>query len=254
MPIIERQLTRRINLSYLQSIQITEGYRPPEDFFNVGSDFSPVAQFLNDTRPQRVIDRIGDFLGTKFPYNPDHQTRRAQDTGWVLTDQYEEVDWSKVAYRIGVRDIGLNSFEFAQVSSVVTVPIKSPKPIYKITLKAEEQIPEAFPATRAWIEYHVTTDEGKTWHRINPLGKPTRFTDEGEVVPRIITINAEIENADPEEMNLVSKEGVTSVRLRYTLYADPDNNATGISPVIKSVQLLLYPRGGLSGANDQAAL
>jgi len=248
---VENTLSRRIKLTYLQSLQVTEGTRPAEDFFDVGADYSSLGDIKGKNASQRAD--LANVMGTKFPYNPDPQSRRNQDTGWVLTDEYEEVDWSKVVYRVGVREVGLNSFQFAPVSSRVSVPIQSPKPIWKVTLKTQELVPNGFDPRRGWIWYHVSADDGKTWHRINPLDKPTRFNDDGTVVPRVITINSEVASTDPEELNLVSAEPVKRLRLKYTLFADPDvvDGQDGVSPVIKSVQLLMYPRGGLSGADAQ---
>lgn len=247
---IERRLTRRVELTYLQSIQIQEGDRAPEDFFEVGSDFSPLDQIT--PKRKRAQQRLADIINTKFSYSGDPQLRREEDTGWVLTDTYEEVDWSKIAYRIGIREVGLNSFVYAPVSSRVSVPIKSPKPIWKMILKANEDIPPSFNPNFAWIHYEVTIDEGQTWYRLNPVGKPTRFDDNGEVVPRVITVNSEISSPDPETRDLTSDNDVKSVRLRYTLFTDPDLlEPETSSPVLKGVQLLLYPRGGLSDSRPE---
>lgn len=254
---VTRELTRRIELTYLQSIEILEGMRPPEDFFNVGTDFSPVSQLSFGTKPRgkRNKKRFEDILQTKFPYDPSSKVRNRNDTGWVLQEQYKEVDWSKVAYRIGIREIGLNSFRFAPVSSAVSIPAQSPKPIWKIVMRAKEEVPKEFSPTRAWIWYYVSIDDGVTWHRINPLDKPTRFTDDGEVVPRVLTINAEIASKDPEQKNLTSSEPVTSVRMKYVLFADQNlDDPTAVSPVLKSVQLLMYPKGGLSGADSERVI
>lgn len=254
---VTRDLTRRIELTYLQSIEILDGDRPPEDFFEVGTDFSPLGSltFKDTTYGRRRKERFNDLLQTKFPYSPDTKSRRRTDTGWVLSDQYQEVDWSKVVYRIGVREIGFNAFEFAPVSSVVSIPIVSPKPIWKILLKTNEEIPSGFSPSRAWILYYVSTDDGVNWIRINPLDKPTRFSDTGEVVPRVISINSDVNSSDPETRNLTTDVPVTRVRLKYVLFADQNSaDPTGVSPVLKSVQLLMYPRGGLSGADSESVI
>jgi hypothetical protein len=255
---VTRDLTRRIELTYLQSVQLLEGDRPPEDFFEIGTDFSPISRLKfrgNKLIGRRREQKYDEILRTKFPYSPDPQQNRSQDTGWILTDQYKEVDWSKVCYRIGIREIGLNSFEFAPVSTAVSLPISSPKPIWKIVLRAKEEIPKEFNPSRGWIWYFVSVDDGANWIRINPLDKPTRFSDTGTVVPRVITINSEIVSADPEEHNVVSTEDIKRVRLKYTLFADKTtDDPTGVSPVLKSVQLLMYPKGGLSGADTEQVI
>ena len=249
-PQVDRELNRRVRLTYLQSVQVVEGDRPSEDFVNVGTDFSPLA----GAKPKnpRKRERIEEILSTKFGEPQSFQNRRASDTGWSITGSANEVDWSKVAYRIGIREVGLNSFQFAEVSSIVSVPIESPKPIWKIAMRARELIPASYDPQTAWIQYHVTVDDGQTWLRINPLDKPTRFEKNGAIVPRTLTINAEKPTVDPETMDLRLTEPVKRVRMRYTLFSDqnrPDANL--VSPVIRGVQVLLYPRGGLSGALSQ---
>lgn len=247
---VERDIVRRIILTYIQSLQILEGDRPPEDFFSIGTDFSPIGKIK--ARKPKAKKKLDEILSTKFPYNPDPQQRRESDTGWIITNQYKEVDWSKVSYRIGIREIGLNNFIFAPVSSRVSIPIESPRDIWKIVLKTKEEIPGPFSPNTAWIEYYVSVDDGQKWYRINPLDKPTRFSDDGTIVPRILTINSEVSSNDPEEQNLVVPEGVRRVRMKYVLYADQTvEGSEGMSPIIKSVQLLLYPRSGLSDSSPE---
>lgn len=249
----DRSVTRRIKLTYPQSLEVVEGLREAEYFTSIGFDFSPLSQVKPSTDAGRK--RYEALLKTKFTFNPDVQTKNEQDTGWVIKETYEEVDWSKVAYRIGVREIGLHSFRFAEASSKVSVPIHSPKPIWKVVLKTVEDIPPIYDPQKAWIIYEVTFDGGRIWHRINPLDKPTRFADDGTVVPRVVTVNAEMPSADPETRNVVMPGEVHDVRLRYTLFADRNADPNGSSsPVLKNVKLMVHARGGLSGAQDQEAV
>lgn len=251
--LVERDLTRRVKLTYLQTLQLLEGDRSSEDFLAVGTDFSPVSKLNPKKGGQRV--KINQILSSKFAYDPGSTTGKDSDSGWVINNTYTEVDWSKIVYRIGIRDIGLHSFTYAEISSVVSIPINSPKPIWKILVKSKEDIPNNYNSQKSWIDYYITIDEGKTWHRINPVDKPTRFSSDGTVVPRILTINAETPGEDLESKDIRSDVPVKSVRIKYVLMADTSvDNADKSTPVLRSVQVLLYPLNGLSGADEQQVL
>jgi len=244
-----REITRLIKLTYLQSIQITESDRPAEDFTGVGSDFSGLESALSTIKKEKKRAPYEAVLDTLFPYTADPTRRREQDTGWSVVDIDKEVKWDIAVWRVGVRDVALNSFSFSEVASVVSVPAISPKPIWKITLKTDEIIPPQFDKNQAWILYYISFDEGTNWLRINPLGKPTRFTETGSVVPRIITVNSETPPNDPEFMNIITDEEHTQVRIKITLRRDPTlENSERLSPMLRGYKLLLYPVGGLSGS------
>jgi len=248
---VVRSLSRVIKLTYLQSLEILEGDRQPEDFLAVGMDFSGLKEIQPKTPRQRK--RLDDILNTKFPSIQGLDSKNEKDTGWVMRGIHEEVDYSKVAYRIGIRELGLFSYKFAEVSQAVSAPISSPKPIAKVLLKTTEEIPAAFDPQRSWIIYEVTFDEGKTWHRINPQDKPSRFEDDGTIVPRVITVNTG-PPTDTATKDVQVDTDVRTVRLRYTLRSDRTIDPDGLSsPVIRSVKLLVYPVVGLSGSDAEVA-
>jgi len=243
-----RKIFRLVKLTYLQSLQVFDEVRPAEDFLSVGVNYSGLADVVPLIKKPTGQQNFADLLATKFPYASDPQKRREQDSGWVLGKIIKEVLWDVVAWRIGVRELALNSFVFAPVSSMVTVPAVSPRPIWKVALETRETIPSSFRASEAWIVYEVTFDEGQTWHRINPLGKPTRFAEDGSVVPRVITIGHETGAPDPETKSLPPAE-VRSARLRATLFSDTSSTGSDrLSPLLHQYRLLLYVRDGLTGS------
>lgn len=242
-----RDITRLVKLTYLQSVQVTEGDRPPEDFTQVGVNYSGLESAIpvvrEDKRPP-----LEATLRTKFPYLASPERRRENDTGWMIARSWNQVLWDMVAWRLGIRELGLHAFTFAPVSSVVSVPAISPRPIAKVMLRTEETIPPDFLQDQAWIRYYVTFDDGKKWHRINPLGKPTRFEEDGQVVPRIITLDAERPDPDPEARNIEIKEDVFQVRLRIAMFADGNaKDSERKSPILHAYKLMIYPRAGLTG-------
>lgn len=246
-----RELTRLIKLTYLQSLQINNGDRPAEDFLQIGINSSGLEAVLPEIKKKPGLQTlIQNVIKTKFPYSPDPKRRRVTDTGWSIGRIFKEIFWDVVTYRIGVREVGLNSYEFAESSSVVTVPAISPKPISKVVLKTEETIPSAYRATKAWIKYHVSFDNGQTWHAINPMDKPSRFDAQGKVIPRVLTVGSSSAFVNAETANIPSENDVYQVRLKISMEGDNEvDNPERLSPILHSYQLLIYPRGGLTGSS-----
>lgn len=251
MPKVIRDLTRLIRLTYLQSVQVTEGDRQAQDFTAVGQNFSGTSNLLNTTKKPKLRASLQSIVNTLFPYTGAFNGRKNSDSGWVIASTHNQTYWDIISWRIGIRDVGLNSFQFAEKSAVVTIPITSPKPIWKATIQVDEIIPQPFSPTKAWISYYLTADNGQTWHRINPLGKPTRFNDDGSVVPKIVTFNSTVRSNSPEQTNVSSNADVTELRLKIEMSRDLTvSDSDRLSPVLRGYKLLLYPLGGLSGSQD----
>lgn len=244
-----REVTRRIRLSYLQSLQLVSDERPPEDFTRVGGNYSGLGAAIDASGPRQKA-ALQDIADTAFPVPTSQDERLRNDSGWVVGDLRKELALDVVSWRVGVRELGLHSFRFAPVSEMVRTPVVSPRPIEKVMLQVDETIPQAFNPTRSWAVYELSADEGRSWHRINPLGKPTRFDERGNVVPRVLTFDERATTADPETLLVPTEGEVRQIRLRITLYADPDVADDRLSPVIHGYELLVFPRGGLTTGED----
>lgn len=70
-------------------------------------------------------------------------------------------------YAIGLKDIGLASYRFDVISTYVSTPFKTSRPIRRITLESSEEIPVEF-GDGNWVTYYITIDGGQTWHEILP--------------------------------------------------------------------------------------
>jgi hypothetical protein len=132
-------------------------------------------------------------------------------------------------YCIGIRDIQIFSCEYAKTGEIVTEPYFFDKPLEKITLSVNEDIPMEFyqddPASKyKWIKYFVSIDDGATWYPITPLERQDYSSGGEPEPPKIYTIQ-KVDKASQKAENKVgyieSEYPVYSIRLRI-LFERPD--------------------------------
>jgi hypothetical protein len=233
-------LSREVALTYLQSVQVSEGSQDPGKLAGEGGGVGTISSSKSNPGSP-------GFLGIGAS-SPSSQSSQSTDTGWSISRTWRETHFDKVRYSIGRKDVGVFHYRFAEVSEFVTVAFKSPKPIYKVELRVVEQIPSSYPIDKRYIDYYVSADNGKTWHQINPLDMPTITSDDGSIVPRTITFNPEIGAVANDLVKYIQTEQpVMALRLRGVIrqsqdVPDPDQS----SPFVKKYKLLMYPRGGLT--------
>lgn len=232
-------LSREVKLTYLQSVQVTAGEADVGLLAGEGGGIGSVSSSQSKPGSPGFLG-IGASAGSS-------SSSQSNDSGWVINRQWRETSFDKVRYAVGLRDIGIFFYEFTEVSEFVSVPFKSPKEIAKVELRVVEQIPTIFKPDRRYIEYYVSPDNGKTWHRINPLDHPTITADDGQIVPRIITFNTEVGGLDSDLQKFVTtEEPVYELRYRVVMRTDTSvQDPQRYSPVLKKVSMLMYPKGGL---------
>lgn len=237
-----RRLKRLVKLSYLQTVAITEGDRSKEDF--VGGP-QPFSTSKNSFSPPDFLftfsaGMMGDGGGSKsIDFN---------DTGWTISKTWLETYWDKIRYAIGIRDIGIFQFQYANTSEIVSQAWKSPKEVDKVSLIVDQVIPNEFPIGPTYIEYYISADPGTNWIQINPIDHPTLFGQDGAVVPRIVNFNAnKPANTTNDNKYIKTDNPVFAVRFRALLKRpETIEGAESMTPVIKSYRILISPKGGLS--------
>jgi hypothetical protein len=231
-------LSRIIKLTYLQTQQVMGGGRDLGQLVGEGGGVGTISSSSSKAGSPGFLG-IGAEGGSS-------SSSSSTDTGWVISRVWNETYFDKVAWRVGIRDIGVFNYRFDTVSEFVSVKYSTPKEISKVSLRVVEQTPAAYPIGQRYIEYYVTPDDGKTWHQINPLDHPTLVV-EGQVVPRIITFNPEIGGDSGELQKYVTTDKpVAAVRLRVVFRGAQDiEQADRYTPVLKRYRLLLFPLHGL---------
>lgn len=233
-----QNLSREIKFSYLQSLQIQEDT-------SALPELAGTTEGISFTATRTSGGRSG-FLGIGAK-GASSTSVSVDDSGWMISRQWQETYWDKIRYAIGIRDVGAFSYRYAPASEIVSVPFRSPKELLKIEMRVDEFIPSILANTRRWIEYYVSIDNGKTWLQMNPLDQPTLFLEDGTIVPRTITLNLDDGGPQGDDVQtLRTEEPIFNVRFRAVLYTDltlPQGDR--YSPILKGYRLLMLPRGGL---------
>ena len=236
-----RRLKRLVKLSYLQTVAITEQTKSATDF--VGSP----TPFTSSSSSFRGPDLLFGFSAGMMGDGGGSTAVDFSDTGWVISNTWLETYWDKVRYAIGIRDIGVFQFQYAETSEIVSQPWVSPKEIQKVSLVVDETIPNNFPIGPRYIEYYVSADPGTEWIQINPLDTPTAFETNGDIMPRIINFNTERPASSTNDNKYITTDSpVKAVRFRAVLKRPADiDNADSMTPVLKKYRLLIVPKNGL---------
>jgi hypothetical protein len=232
------ELTRVVRLSYLQTIRVLDN----------SASLNRLAGETSGSQSNSFASNPGSpgFLGIGSEGASSVSTVFS-DTGWAISRTWLETWWDKIRWSIGIREIGIFNYRYAETSELVSVPFSSPMPIEKVTLRVDENIPPSYPASQRWIQYFVTPDNGKSWHRINPLDHPTLFGGgDGKPMPRIITFNPDFSEEDSNDKKFVrTTSPVTQVRFRAVFLRPPGESFEGTTPILKAYRMLIYPKGGL---------
>jgi len=232
------EMTRLVRLSYLQTIAVLD-------------DSVGLGRIAGETQGSQASSSASDpgspgFLGIGAE-GPSSSSSVFSDSGWAISRTWLETWWDRIRWAIGIREIGIYHYRYAQSSELVSVPFTSPLPIEKVTLRVNENIPPSYSAEQRWIQYYISVDNGGTWLRINPLDHPSLFTEGfGRPTPRIINFNADFAAEDDDENKYIrTAEPPYSVRLRSIFLRPVGEQFEGTTPILKSYKMLVYPKGGL---------
>jgi len=172
----------------------------------------------------------------------------------TITKQWRVTKDDRSRFAIGIRDINLYSYKFAEVSEMVSIPYFSPKAISKIALTVDEQVPKIFysnmPGTENdWIKYYISVDDGASWRRISPMHHKDTLSEDGvNNIPEIININSDIKKEDRDNFlaYVDTDEPIYQVRFKAVLSRPSQiSNAESYTPVLSKYALQIYPMGGL---------
>jgi len=159
-------------------------------------------------------------------------------------------------FAIGIRDINMYSYIFDETSEIVSKPYFSPKPIEKLVLRVDEQVPKVFYSSddlanteNDWIKYFVSVDDGSSWYRISPLNHMLTISEDGvNRVPEVINVNSDITGEDRDNPLSYIDTGAPVYEVRFKAFLSRPkniNDAESYTPVLSKYALQIYPAGGL---------
>jgi hypothetical protein len=172
-----------------------------------------------------------------------------------ITKQWVKTMTDKSRFAIGIRDIDIYAYNFATTSEIVSTPYVSPKPISKVSLVVNEQIPLVFSQGNLsgtqyeYIKYYISIDNGTTWNQIAPMSHADSLASDGaNIVPQIININSSIVSADRKNPFAYIDTGSPVYDIRFKAdFSRPTSipSSDSYTPVLYSYSLQIYPLGGL---------
>lgn len=144
---------------------------------------------------------------------------------------------------IGIRDINIMSYQFAEKSELVTTKFNVDKPIKEVMLYANEKIPEAFlqDLTKAndWIQYYISVDD-VNWYQISPVHQaPVNGKPFPPKIYEFNTINTDLQNSfQLYKGYLKTQNAPTSIRLKAIMQR-PTNilDASSYTPILEDYSL-----------------
>lgn len=232
------QYTRLIRLSYLQTLAVMDD----------GALLSQLAGESPGASRNFTASDPGSpgFLGIGSE-GPSTMSSTFTDSGWSISRTWVETWWDKIRWAIGIREIGIYSFQYVEASEIVSIPFRSPKPISKVSIKVDELIPATYPQSQRWIQYFISGDNGNNWHRINPMDSPSTYQEQSGVpIPRTIMFNPDFEIEDDEVNRYIKlNTPVTEIRFKAVLIRPTGEKFDKTSPILKGYRIFLYPKEGL---------
>ncbi len=273
-------MSRVVKLTYLQTVSIYNQSNAIDDFSGESSGGANTASGSSDRRggagllgsalaggiagggtvalaipfvalaPIAIpVALIAGFISALFGSKTNVKTTTStQDSGWSIKKQWLEVNYDKMRYAIGIRELSIFNYRFSSTSELVSKRFSTPKEIIKAQLEVVEEIPAEFSPETRYIEYYISFNDGD-WHRINPTGHPTLYSDEGNVVPEILTVNFETSGPGGSTTikAITTEMPAKQVRLRAVMKNDPSlDNAEYYTPVLKKYRVKLFPKTSLS--------
>ena len=198
---------------------------------------------------------VGGLLGWLFGSSGGNETTTQSVSPQSITRQWTKTKNDRSRFALGIRDINIYSYTFAQVSEIVSKPYLSPSPISKVALQVDEQVPTAFyegsdsVSENDWIKYYISVDNGTSWNRISPTSHKSTMSEDGiNYLPEVININSDVTGAERKNPLAYVDTGapVSSIRFKAVL-SRPTNisNAESYTPVLSKYSLQIYPVGGL---------
>ncbi len=192
---------------------------------------------------------VAGVIAAIFGSKTTRTTKTTQeDSGWNLKKQWLEVNYDKMRYAIGIRELSIFNYRFSPTSELVSKRFSTPKEIIKAQLEVVEEIPAEFSPEMRYIEYYISFNDGD-WHRINPTGHPTLYSDEGDVVPEVLTVNFETSGPGGSTTikAITTEMPAKQVRLRAVMKNDPSlDSSEYYTPVLKKYRVKLVPKASLS--------
>lgn len=134
-------------------------------------------------------------------------------------------------WAIGLRDVTIQQVQYQTKGVYVSGAFRTDGLISRVTLEADVEIPDTYDASKLWVKFYVSPDNGLTWFPIS------RIQDDYLSIPEVLAFNdpLPVEFRDPKvEYHQVSNE-VNSLRVKIEM-TRPTNDPTS-TPIVHSYKI-----------------
>jgi hypothetical protein len=236
--------TKVIKFSYLQTLAVSKDLLSPESAETRGFKTKETSLFKRDLERKlergKKINLVDEIVGKKRNKNKTIEIKR---NGSKVKDSYFHPYYDRIRYAIGIRELSVSRYKFAERSEIKSVPFVSPKEIIKVSLLVDEYIPSEFDRNSVWVKYYIKVEGQDKWVRLSPLNSPTRFDEAGDIVPKIVNFNIpRPTTAQLEDKFNFTDEPVKQIRFRAVLSRPTGVNLDSMTPMLKSYRLIMLPR------------
>jgi len=234
-------INKVVKLTYLQTLAVSNNLANTKNLETESKKLSSKSKEGKSTLAKVgvALGSVGGLLGV----GKKSKKTKVKTGGVKVIDQWLQPYFDKIRYAIGIRELSVSRYIFAETSELISTPYLSPKEIIKVHLLSDEYIPPQFDNNLAWIRYFIKPENSKEWIPISPLNGPTRFDDTGNIIPKILNFNLpKPTTAQLEDKFIYTDELVKIIRLRAVLSRPQGGENDSITPLLKSYKMVFTPR------------
>ncbi len=226
-----------VKLSYVQTLAVTDSLTSAESIAETEGFNSKTSS----KKKSNGSDTLNIGLGKKK--SKTKTKTKTTSTGAKIKDQFLQPYFDRIRYSIGIKELSVSRYKFAPTSEFISVPYLSPKEIVKAHIVIDEYIPPSFDSGKNWIKYYVKPEGESEWIRLNPLDAPTKFDEQGLIIPKIINFNIpKPTTSQLEDKFNYTDQPVHKLRFRAVISRPDGGNNESITPMVKSYRLVMVPR------------
>lgn len=234
--------TKILKLSYLQTLAVHRG------LIDTSTSETESSSGILSSSQSKKIDWISTILagglGGLFGFGTKKSVESSfKSTGFKLKDQWLQPYFDHVRYTIGIKELTIAKYRFAESSEIISVPFGSPKEIVKASVTVDDYIPSEFDQGTPWIKYYVKPEGDTQWIEITPINKPTRFDETGEIIPKILNFNLPKPSVvGTEDKYNYTESPIFQMRFKALITRPVGGDNDSITPLLKSYRIMMIPR------------
>lgn len=221
------------NMSIFQDYDYTDMFArvdgPKPSVSLLGCKYNPETQWITySSNKTELAD--SDYVKNKLFRLPESTLDKKANQ--EIIDAYR--------YMLGIRNLNLTSYAFAEHGEYVSNVYETEEPITSICLEADEYIPGE---TTNILKYYITLNGGLTWHQIFPIHRAYDGIYKYYVNNDILENMLAFDNTKKKSKNLSVVGDCRAVQLRISMDRPDIEDGLYSTPIVYSYKLKLTTGG-----------